>query len=216
MIEAVVFDVGGVVTACPLTAFSSVDEEYGLPADTLVSFIRGGDFWIGVETGRVPVAEFYRHCAEQLAADHAVEVPEARLHRMLEDCMGTTTQAETMDLVHELDDAGYELALCTNIFAERREWLHGLFAEGVIDVYCDSSEVGLRKPEPAIYHKLLEMLGRPAGEVAFVDDFEENVAAARELGMAAIRFESPTHARRELAELGVRVESRDRGASPRW
>lgn len=210
MIEAVVFDVGGVITTSPLSAFSSVDEEYGLPAGTLAAFIRGGDFWIGVETGRVPVAEFFGHCSERLAADHAIHVPITRLEHMMEDCMGAAIRPETMALVADLDAAGYQLGLCTNIYAERRDWLHGLFAGGVIDVYCDSSEVGLRKPERPIYRKLLELLDRPPAEVAFVDDFQENVNTARELGMAGVLFQSAGQVRCELAALGVRVETGER------
>lgn len=210
MIEAVVFDVGGVITASPLSAFSSVDEEYSLPRGTLASFVRGGEFWVGVETGRVSVAEFYRHCSERIADEHGVDVPVARLDQMLDECMGTAMQLETVALVEQLSEAGYKLGLCTNIFAERRDWLHALFAEGVIDVYCDSSEVGLRKPEPPIYRKLLELLDRPAQAVVFIDDFEENVATARELGLATILYENAQQTRRELVRLGVQINAEER------
>jgi epoxide hydrolase-like predicted phosphatase len=210
MIEAVVFDVGGVITASPLSAFSGVDEEYTLPGGTVASFLRGGELWIGVETGRVSVAEFYRHCSERIADEHGVEVPVVRLDQMLEECMGTAMQLETVALVEELSEAGYKLGLCTNIFAERRDWLHSLFAEGIIDVYCDSSELGLRKPEPSIYRKLLELLDRPAQSVVFIDDFEENVAAARELGLATILYENAQQTRRALVRLGVQINAEER------
>lgn len=203
MAEAVVFDVGGVLCPSPGDEFSKVDAEYGLPDGTVESFLRGGAVWIEVETGRMPVAEFYRRAGAAIAADHGIEVPAERLDTMLVNCMGTSMRPEMLALVQEVKAAGFRTGLLTNIFAERRAWLHGLFPPGVIDVICDSSEVGLRKPERPIYEKLLEMLGAPAADVVFIDDFEENIATARELGFVTILFRSPEQARRELAAAGV-------------
>jgi epoxide hydrolase-like predicted phosphatase len=207
LIRAVTFDVGGVLCPSPLDEFGKVDAEYGLPAGTVMDFIRGGDIFQRVETGRMPIAEFYRRCSESIAADHGITVPVERLDVMMDGCMGTSMRPEMLALVTEVKEAGYQTALLTNIFAERREWLHGLFADGIIDVFCDSSEVGLRKPEPPIYHKLLEMLGRPAAEVVFVDDFAENLHTACELGIATVLFESAEQVRSQLAGLGVTIDS---------
>ena len=64
----------------------------------------------------------------------------------------------------------------------------------------DSAFVGLRKPEPEIYELTLERLGGGlrAEECLFVDDFEINCAAARELGMTAVCFETAEQAIPEL------------------
>jgi HAD superfamily hydrolase (TIGR01509 family) len=61
----------------------------------------------------------------------------------------------------------------------------------------------LRKPEPAIYQRALDILGRPAERVLFIDDRAANVAAAVNAGMKAIRFEGAEALRRELKSLGV-------------
>jgi glucose-1-phosphatase len=53
-----------------------------------------------------------------------------------------------------------------------------------------SCSVGASKPSPAIYRAALEGLGLSASEALYVDDIEEFVDAARELGLDAIRFES--------------------------
>ncbi|MCR5034285.1 MAG: HAD family phosphatase [Clostridia bacterium] len=58
-----------------------------------------------------------------------------------------------------------------------------------------SCYVKLIKPDPAIYLCLLEKYGLKAEECLFIDDREENVAAARELGMQTVRFESHEQAR---------------------
>ena len=66
-----------------------------------------------------------------------------------------------------------------------------------------SCYLGLRKPEPAIYARALQMLATPAERVLFIDDREENVAGARNAGMKAIRFRGAEALTGELTELGV-------------
>ena len=58
----------------------------------------------------------------------------------------------------------------------------------VFDVVVVSFQVGLIKPDPAIYQHTLARLGAPPNTALFVDDREENVDAATALGMQAIRF----------------------------
>ena len=62
----------------------------------------------------------------------------------------------------------------------------------IFEVVVDSAFVGMRKPDPRIYELTLERLGCAAADCVFVDDLEVNCEAARELGMAAVRFED-TH-----------------------
>ena len=66
-----------------------------------------------------------------------------------------------------------------------------------------SCYLGLRKPEPAIYRRALDILNRPAERVLFIDDRAENVAGAAAAGLKAIRFEGAESLRRELANLEV-------------
>jgi putative hydrolase of the HAD superfamily len=70
-------------------------------------------------------------------------------------------------------------------------------------VALSSCYLGLRKPEPAIYQRALDILGRPAERILFIDDRPENVAGAAAEGMRAIRFEGAEALRRELASLRV-------------
>ncbi len=70
-------------------------------------------------------------------------------------------------------------------------------------VALSSCYLGLRKPDLAIYQAALDILGRPAERVLFIDDRIENVAGAAKAGMSAIRFEGEAGLRRELVSLGV-------------
>jgi putative hydrolase of the HAD superfamily len=73
----------------------------------------------------------------------------------------------------------------------------------LFDAVIDSSEVGMRKPDPAIFALALRELGDIAPEHAvFLDDFPGNVAAARRLGMHGVLVENdPSGALAELERI---------------
>jgi putative hydrolase of the HAD superfamily len=70
-------------------------------------------------------------------------------------------------------------------------------------VAFSSCYVGLRKPDPAIYRRALDILGSAPGRVLFIDDREENVAAGLAAGINTIRFTGADALRGELQRLGV-------------
>jgi putative hydrolase of the HAD superfamily len=70
-------------------------------------------------------------------------------------------------------------------------------------VAFSSCYVGLRKPEPAIYLRTLDILGCRPERVLLIDDRQENVAGGLAAGMKAIRFTGADALRVELEELGV-------------
>jgi putative hydrolase of the HAD superfamily len=72
-----------------------------------------------------------------------------------------------------------------------------------LDVALSSCYLGLRKPQAAIYRRALDILGKPAERILFIDDRQENVAGAAAAGIKAIRFEGADTLRRDLETLGV-------------
>lgn len=64
-----------------------------------------------------------------------------------------------------------------------------------------SYEMGLRKPDPAVFRRVQEETGAPAGRHVLVDDLVMNVAAAEEAGWRGVRFAGPEDCRRRLAAL---------------
>jgi hypothetical protein len=56
-----------------------------------------------------------------------------------------------------------------------------LFAIAII-----SPEVGLRKPDPAIYALVVKRIGLPPEELVFVDDLRANLAPADAVGIATV------------------------------
>jgi putative hydrolase of the HAD superfamily len=80
---------------------------------------------------------------------------------------------------------------------------------GLLDVFDDvvvSAEVGMAKPDPEIFHLAARRLGVPTEACVFVDDWDVNVKAAREVGMSAVHFrvDKGDDLEAQLAALGVR------------
>ncbi|MFT7651983.1 MAG: putative hydrolase of the HAD superfamily [Candidatus Azotimanducaceae bacterium] len=68
----------------------------------------------------------------------------------------------------------------------RDHWRSMLPVDELFDFVVDSSEVGIRKPDPAIFEKALTVSGFTAEQVIFLDDYEGNVIAAQALNIRSI------------------------------
>jgi len=73
----------------------------------------------------------------------------------------------------------------------------------LVDGAVLSYELGLRKPEPAIYEAALKLAGVAADQAVFIDDMKPNVEAAAKMGITVIHNRPCTNLRKELAKLGV-------------
>ena len=94
-------------------------------------------------------------------------------------------------LVREAHDVGIRNAVITNNVREfadmgdGRGW-HRWVPLELMNVITDSSALGVRKPDPAIYTHTLTELGVEPHEAVFVDDTAINVEAAAALGMHGV------------------------------
>ncbi len=115
--------------------------------------------------------------------------------------------AGTVDVLDELTSRGVPVYALTNWSAETfpiaRERFDFLSAfEGIVV----SGEVGLAKPDPAIYRRLTSDFGIDPADAVFVDDLVRNVEAARAVGLHGLRFTGADDLRRDLAALGLLPE----------
>ena len=148
---------------------------------------------------------------EEAAARHPEQRPliEAYFARWGEMIAGEIGGA--VAILRELKDAGHELHALTNWSAETFPHARGRFA--FLDWFESilvSADVGLIKPDAAIFRLLLERIGRTAAECLYIDDNANNVAAAAGLGFDAVRFEDPDRLRAALAQRGVLARRRER------
>src|SRR5918995_1002042 len=102
-------------------------------------------------------------------------------------------------ILAELRDAGHELHALTNWSAETFPFARERFAFlELFESILVSADVGLIKPDPAIFRLLLERIGRTPAECIYIDDNPKNVAGAAALGFDAIAFASAEQLRDAL------------------
>jgi 2-haloacid dehalogenase len=141
---------------------------------------------------------------EEAAARHPDHRPliEAFFARWAEMMAGEMDGA--VAILEELRDAGHELRALTNWSAETFPFARERFA--FLDWFESilvSADVGLIKPDPAIFQLLLERIGRTPAECVYIDDSAKNVAAAAALGFDAIAFQSAAQLRDALVRRGL-------------
>jgi putative hydrolase of the HAD superfamily len=97
----------------------------------------------------------------------------------------------------------YRTAIVTNNVREFGDtWRAMVALDDLFDIVVDSCEVGVRKPNPAIYHLTLAKLGDIEPERAvFLDDAPGNVDGALKAGLAAILVSDPGDAVQQLEDL---------------
>lgn len=164
-----------------------------------------------LETGRLSEKEFFaRLCERSAAAGNPRVDPEHARKAVFAD--RAEASAAMVDTVRQLRAAGYRTALLTNNAREWEPMWRGLIpVDELFDVVVDSSVVGLRKPDAAIYRLTCERLGLAPEECIFVDDLECNVDAAATLGMDVVHCMDPTEAADVVAQ---RLLGRSAAAEP--
>jgi putative hydrolase of the HAD superfamily len=151
-----------------------------------------------LERGRITEERFLSQLADELTRDLGHRPV---LHRFAEIYFDALEPNEPMiELMRDLRGRGYRMALLTNNIREWEPyWRSMLPVDKIFEIVVDSAFVGIRKPDREIYELTLERLGGVAPHGAlFVDDVEVNCYAARELGMAAVRFRDTEQAIAEI------------------
>jgi 2-haloacid dehalogenase len=97
----------------------------------------------------------------------------------------------SVKLLRRLKQGGHPLYALTNFSAEKFPLMRRRYEFlGLFEYILVSGEVGLVKPDPAIYRLMLEKVRHPASQCLFIDDSHKNVAAAQALGFDTIHFQS--------------------------
>lgn len=110
----------------------------------------------------------------------------------------------TIAVVRELRERGVALYVLSNFSMEKFALMRTRFdVFALFEGLVISGEIGLVKPDPAIYHYLLRSYGLKPEDCLFIDDLSANVEAARREGIAAHQFVSPDALRQDLSLRGL-------------
>lgn len=195
--QAVIFDVGGVLVGSPFLAALQWAKDWDLPQAALEKLfgeysrsVQPGEqppMWHEVECGRVSLAEFVEHMGLILGP----ELPKGHKARGLTASdFDPFAEAEPIpimiELAEEIRDSGIRTAILTNNVKEWRKWRDRIPIEH-FDPVIDSCEVGVRKPDPAIYSLICHRMGVAPSGCLFLDDYPGNVEAALAAGLDALQ-----------------------------
>ena len=210
MVEAVIWDFGGVLTSSPFEAFNRYEREKGLPAN----FIRGinatnpdTNAWALFERSECSFEEFDKLFAEESAAK-GNRVPGRDIIELLsgdirpEMVTALKRCKERVGCITNNVSAGAGAGMARS--AAKAEAVAEVMS--LFDHVIESSRVGIRKPDPRIYQMACEALGVSAAASVYLDDLGINLKPAKALGMTTIKVVSPEQALRDLeAAVGFSV-----------
>lgn len=109
-------------------------------------------------------------------------------------------------ILESLKRQGHPLYAITNFNHEKFAIARQRFAFlSLFDDTVVSAEVGLIKPDPAIFELFLARNRLAASECVFIDDSRANVASAKDVGMETIHFTAPEQLARELRGFGFAI-----------
>ena len=198
-IRTIVSDFGGVLTTPLLHSFMAFQDQTGITTETLGKAMQaateanGENPLFEMERGEITEDAFLAQLTERLEPllGHPPE-----MHRFREIYFeALEPNAEMIDLMRELKDEGYRMAMLTNNVREWEPlWRSMLPVDEIFETVVDSGFVGCRKPESRIYELTLERISEPAETCLFIDDVLVNIEGARKAGLT--RFTSRTTSRR--------------------
>jgi putative hydrolase of the HAD superfamily len=206
MIRAVLFDFGGVILSSPFDAFAAYERANGLP-DGLIRSINAtnpdDNAWARLERSEVDLAGF----AELFEAEARALGHEVDGHAVI-GLLGGSVRPQMVEALRRCTER-LRTAMLTNNFvtgsrrgapAEDPTGRAEQIAEimDLFDVVIESSQIGVRKPDPRFYEIACDRLGIEPHEAVFLDDLGINLKPAKAMGMTTIKVEDPDEAIAEL------------------
>jgi len=185
--DALLFDLGGVIVDMDFQrVFDAWSAYSGVPSATLGARFSMDAYYEQHERGEIPVAEYF----ESLRASLGIQLTDEEFERgwnavFIGEVPGI---ARVLDRVKDR----FPLYVFSNSNAVHhaywaREYASTLSAFRKVFVSCT---MGKRKPEPDAFAAVAQAMGTPLPRVLFFDDLEDNVAAARRVGMQAVHVKS--------------------------
>ncbi|MFK7977241.1 MAG: HAD family hydrolase [Halioglobus sp.] len=211
-IQAVLFDFGGVFTDSPFHAVTEFGADIGVEPALVTQAVFGsyehdGEHpWHQLERGEITL-EAARDAIAALGRESGMEIDIYQLFmKMAGNNAGADARQPLVDRVRRLRNEGYRTGIITNNVVEFGEgWRSLIPVEELFEFVVDSSSVGVRKPDPAIFQLAIDKLALPPEHTVFLDDYHANVIAARQMGMHAIEVTPDVNA--AIAELDTLLES---------
>ncbi len=184
-VKAVAFDVGGVLLRTEdATSRHALEARFGLAPGGLADLVFNNPVSQKATLGLASEDEIWAYVAGKLNLANG-QLEEVRRQFWAGDAWDETL----LSFAEGLRPAA-RTAVLSNAWPNARLAFGAHLSRRAFDAVIISAEEGCAKPDEKIYRLLLERLGTQAAETVFVDDMAENVAAAKAIGIQALRFTS--------------------------
>jgi putative hydrolase of the HAD superfamily len=201
MIEAVIWDFGGVLTTSPFEAFARFEKERGFPVDIIRRTNAANHLenaWAKFERAEIDVDAFDKLFAEESRAFGAEVCGKEVLpllqgdlrSEMVEALKRVKAQCKTGCITNNLP--------ANAIGSTSGRSLYVAEVMALFDHIIESAKIGLRKPDPRIYRMMIDALKVDPKKCVYLDDLGVNLKPAREMGMTTIKVVSAAQALAEL------------------
>ena len=199
-IQAVVFDIGGVLEITPdLGVRGMWESRLGLAPGELDKCMH--DTWRGGSLGTLSEDEVHQALAGRLGLD------EQQLAEFMGDVWREylgTANTELIGYARRLRPR-YRTGIVSNSFVGARQREQAAYGFGdLVDEIIYSHECGMSKPDPGIYALACERLQAEPAQVVFLDDSGPCVAGARQAGIHAVLYQDNAQAIRDIENLLAR------------
>ena len=196
MIKTVIFDLGGVLVRTddkePRTKLA---ERFGMSYDDLNALVYGCESAEMATRGEITAEEHKETVLSEIG------LPPGTFPEFGEEFWaGDSLDRQLVEFIDNLRGE-YKTVLLSNAWDDLRPLLEEQWKiDGIFDHIFISAELKIYKPDPEIFQFVIDSLSQDPAELIFIDDFTENIEAARAAGINAIQFSSREQALLELAE----------------
>ena len=191
-IKATIWDLFDVLVQASRDNFVQLARDLRIPLETLWHYFDDPEtirkWFLGQET----TAVYYQRII------HELNLPQSGFALLIDTPNLLVVESQLISFIRSSRSV-LKTALCS----DAPDMVRGQLTEGwkiadLFDVIIISSEVGLMKPDPEMYHLTLDRLQILPQEAIFIDDKENNVIGAQAVGMVGIQFKDSAQTIREI------------------
>jgi putative hydrolase of the HAD superfamily len=204
-LQAVIFDYGEVISGPPdaqahrnLLTISGVDEELFEKAywthrlDYDADILNGQTYW------------------QTVARDCGVSFTAKQIGQLIEQdaIMWMNLNPAMLAWIPKIKEAGFRIGILSNMPAGVLGYMRPRFPWlAQFDYLTWSCDLGVVKPDPAIYLHTVKKLSVSPDQALFIDNLEKNIAGAEAVGLHAALFENLEQLQNDLGRRGFRLPS---------
>lgn len=193
-IKAVIWDMGGVLLrSTNWSPRKQLAQDHGLTLDGIHDLVFNSESAIKATVGEIDEETHWKNIGNHLDIDEAELLQFQK--RFWE---GDSLDSELVNFIRGLKSA-YTTALLSNAWTgARRVLTHTKPCIDAFHISVFSCEIGLAKPDPAIYAHIIKLCDVDANEAIFVDDVVENIEAANLFGIHGVLFKNSAQAIKDV------------------